>query len=384
MTELDLLYTDVEDDLRSSVRDLLSARCSSAAVTALYDGDRTVVAPLWRSVATELGLAALLVPEPLGGAGASAREAAVVLEESGRFVAPVPFLTSAVVATAVLTGPAAAEPVHGDAATAGVVQELLEALAAGERTAALVVPLPTTPWGFAATVTADGGALLGTVTSVAGALEADLLLVPVIGPGGVEVHAVEASAATVVPVISLDMTRQLADVTFEGALSRVVVPAGSGDAAVRRALHVGAALLASEQLGIAQWCLETTVGYLNQRRQFGRVLGGFQAIKHRLADLYVGVEQARAAARYAAATVAEDDPDREVAASVAQAYCSDVAVRSAEECVQLHGGIGMTWEHPAHLYLKRAKADQIAFGTASHHRAHLGSLVDLASAGGVA
>jgi alkylation response protein AidB-like acyl-CoA dehydrogenase len=384
MTELDLLYTDIEDDLRSSVRDLLSARCSSAAVTALYDGDRSVVAPLWRSVATELGLAALLVPEPLGGAGASAREAAVVLEESGRFVAPVPFLTSAVVATAVLTGPAAAVPVQGGAATAGVVQELLEALAAGERTAALVVPLPTTPWGFAATVTADGGALLGTVTSVAGALEADVLLVPVIGPGGVEVRAVEASAATVVPVTSLDMTRQLADVTFEGARSRVVVPAVSGDAAVRRVLHVGAALLASEQLGIAQWCLETTVGYLNQRRQFGRVLGGFQAIKHRLADLYVGVEQARAAARYAAATVAEDDPDREVAASVAQAYCSDVAVRSAEECVQLHGGIGMTWEHPAHLYLKRAKADQIAFGTASHHRAHLGSLVDLAPAGGVA
>jgi alkylation response protein AidB-like acyl-CoA dehydrogenase len=215
------------------------------------------------------------------------------------------------------------------------------------------------------------------VRSVAGALEADVLLVPVEADGGVEIRAVEASAAGIDPVVSLDMSRQIADLSFEGAASRVVVPASSGEAAVRESLRAGAALLASEQVGIAQWCLETTVAYLKERRQFGRVVGGFQALKHRLADMYVMVEQARAAARYAAATAAEGDPDAEVAASVAQAYCSDVAVKVAEECVQLHGGIGMTWEHPAHLYLKRAKADQIAFGTASEHRAHLAALVDL-------
>jgi alkylation response protein AidB-like acyl-CoA dehydrogenase len=376
--EPDLLYTDVEDDLRSSVRDLLAARCSSDAVTTLYDGDRSVVAPLWRSVAVELGLAGLLVPEACGGAGASAREAAVVLEELGRACAPVPFLTSAVVATAVLT--AAAEPSDSSG-------ELLGALAAGERTAALAVPLPATGWGNIATVTAEADVLRGTVTSVAGAVEADVLLVPVTASGGgVEVHAVDVSAVSVTPVASLDMTRQVADVSFDdvplaGPGARLVVPASSGDAAVRQALTVGAALLASEQLGIAQWCLETTVAYLKERRQFGRLLGGFQAIKHRLADAYVAVEQARAAARYAAATVAEGASDVEVAASVAQAYCADVAVRTAEECVQLHGGIGMTWEHPAHLYLKRAKADQIALGTASEHRAHLGTLLDLPAEG---
>jgi alkylation response protein AidB-like acyl-CoA dehydrogenase len=173
------------------------------------------------------------------------------------------------------------------------------------------------------------------------------------------------------------MTRQVADVSFDGALSRVVVAADAGEAAVHRDLLVGAALLASEQVGVAQWCLDTTVAYLKERRQFGRVVGGFQSLKHRLADLYTLVEQARAAARYAAATLAEDDPDQEVAASVAQAYCADVAVKAAEECVQLHGGIGMTWEHPAHLYLKRAKADQIAFGSPGAHRARLGELVDL-------
>jgi alkylation response protein AidB-like acyl-CoA dehydrogenase len=159
-----------------------------------------------------------------------------------------------------------------------------------------------------------------------------------------------------------------------------VRPAPDGAAAVRRGLAPGAALLASEQVGVAQWCLATTVGYLKDRRQFGRVVGSFQALKHRLADLYVATESAGAAARYAAVTTAVDDPDRAVAGAVASSYCGDAAVRAAEEAVQLHGGIGMTWEHPAHLYLKRAKADQIALGTPGFHRARLAELVDLAAA----
>jgi alkylation response protein AidB-like acyl-CoA dehydrogenase len=133
-------------------------------------------------------------------------------------------------------------------------------------------------------------------------------------------------------------------------------------------------------VGVAQWCLATTVAYLKERRQFGRVVGGFQALKHRLADLYVATGSATAAARYAAVTTAGDDPDRTVAGAVAQAFCGDVAVRAAEEAIQLHGGIGMTWEHPAHLYLKRAKADQITLGTPGLHRARLAELVDLPAA----
>ena len=154
-----------------------------------------------------------------------------------------------------------------------------------------------------------------------------------------------------------------------------------GAAALRRAIGAGAALMASEQVGVAQWCLTTTVAYLKERRQFGRPVGGFQALKHRLADLFVAVESAAAAARYAAATLAVQDPDHEVATALAQAYCGEVAVRAAEEAVQLHAGIGMTWEHPAHLYLKRAKADQIAFGTSGAHRLRLAGLVDLPAAG---
>jgi alkylation response protein AidB-like acyl-CoA dehydrogenase len=375
VSDLDLLYTDVEDDLRTTVRGLLADHCEPGAVSALYDGDRSLVDGLWKALAVDLGLAGLLVPEERGGVGASAREAAVVLEELGRYAAPVPFLTSSVVATTVLIESGLIESGLLESGLLESDHPLLGRLATGERTAALVVPLSTAPDGPlpAVSATADGR-LTGRVTSVAGVLEADVLLVPATGPDGLAVYAVPAAQAGIAPVVSLDMTRQLADVTLDGVVAELVVP--DADHAVRRGLEAGAALLASEQAGVAGWCLDTTVAYLKERRQFGRVVGGFQALKHRLADLYAGVESAHAAARHAAAALAAGE-DVPVAASVAQAFCSDLAVLAAEEAVQLHGGIGMTWEHPAHLYLKRAKADQIAFGTAGAHRARLATLVDL-------
>ena len=355
MSDLELLYTDIEEDLRSSVRDLLADRCDSNAVTRIYDGDRSLVDGLWKSLA-DIGLAGLLVPEDRGGQGASAREAAVVLEELGRAAAPVPFLTSSVIATTAL--------LDSDST-------LLEQLATGELVAALAVPWSTAPDVELPAVRLEDGRLTGTITSVAGAIEADVLLV-VAGSG---LYAVDVSAVTVTPRVSLDMTRQLADVTLDGVSGALVLADAEG--AVRRALDSGAALMASEQLGVARWCLETTVAYLKVRKQFGRVLGGFQALKHRLADLYTDVESGAAAARHAAATLAAGDRDAPLATSIAQAFNSDLAVRAAEEAVQLHGGIGMTWEHPAHLYLKRAKADQIALGTPGRHRTRVGNLVDL-------
>lgn len=359
MSDLDLLHSETEEDLRASVRALLGDHCDAVAVTQMYDGDRGVVDGLWKTFA-DLGLTGLLVPEKRGGQGASAREAAVVLEEIGRAVAPVPFLTSAVIATALL--------LESD-------NDFLATVAAGERTAALLVPWSIAPTDDIPRLRADGAVLTGTVTSVAGAIEADLLLVPVANGDGLAIHAVNASDAVVTPLVSLDMTRQLADVTLDGARGTQVLDEATD--AVRRALDAGAALLASEQVGVARWCLETTLAYVKVRKQFGRPVGGFQAIKHRLADLYTGVESATAAARYAAATLAEGDPDMAVAASTAQAFNSDLAVLAAEEAVQLHGGIGMTWEHPAHLYLKRAKADQIALGRSGQHRARLAPLIDL-------
>jgi alkylation response protein AidB-like acyl-CoA dehydrogenase len=360
----DLLYSDTEEALRDSVRHLFADRCPPESVAKAYDSAPQDFSDLWRTLAADLGVAGLLVPESLGGAGASAREAAVVMEEIGRAVAPVPFLSSAVLATVALVR-------AGDT-------ETVVALARGELTAALVVPLSTAPGDRVAGVSVDGDGLSGEVGSVAGAAEADVLVVPAAAPDGLELHTVPRTAAgvEVSPVLALDMTRPLASVRFSGAASSRLGPA---DVAVAEALATGAALLASEQLGVAQWCFDTTLAYVKQRKQFGRAIGSYQAIKHRLADLWFEVGAATAVARHAADTCATADDDAATAAALAQAYCSGVAVHAAEECVQLHGGIGMTWEYPAHLYLKRAKSDQLALGTAYRHRALLATLVNLPS-----
>jgi alkylation response protein AidB-like acyl-CoA dehydrogenase len=359
----DLLYSDTEEALRDSVRRLFADRCPPESVMTAYAPAPHDFSDVWHTLAADLGMAGLLVPEQLGGAGASAREAAVVMEEIGRAVAPVPFLTSAALATVALLEAGDTETVKG--------------LAAGTLTAALVVPLPTAPDDAVAGVGVSSDGLTGRVTSVAGAGEADVLVVPVTGSDGLELHTVSRDAAgvDVSPILALDMTRPLGNVEFSGAASSRV-DAAPAEAAVKAALQTGAALLASEQLGIAQWCFDTTLAYAKQRKQFGRAIGSYQAIKHRLADLWIEVNSAAAAARYAADACARGD-DATIAAAVAQAYCSGAAVHAAEECVQLHGGIGMTWEYPAHLYLKRAKSDQLAFGTAYRHRARLADLVGL-------
>ena len=360
----DLLYTDTEEALRDSVRRLFADRCPPESVMSVYDPAPQDFSPLWHALAADLGMAGLLVPEEIGGAGASAREAAVVMEEIGRAVAPVPFLSSAVLATVALLE-------VGDT-------ETVKELAAGSLTAALAVPLSTAPDDPIAGVSVNASGLTGRVTCVAGVSEADVLVVPAAGPDGLELHTVarDATGVDVSPLLTLDMTRPLVDLEFSSAGSSRVGTAPA-EAAVRAALLTGAALLASEQLGIAQWCFDTTLAYAKQRKQFGRAIGSYQAIKHRLADLWIEVNAVAPTARYAADTCARRDDDAPIAAAVAQAYCSGAAVHAAEECVQLHGGIGMTWEYPAHLYLKRAKSDQLAFGTAYRHRARLAELVDL-------
>lgn len=353
----DLLYTDVEESLRSSVRSTLRRSLDEGLAARLYDEPDTDVSALWRALTDQLGLAGLLVPESLGGAGATAREAAVVLEELGREAAPTPFLTSAVIATSALLA-------VGD-------EEHLPRLATGERTAALVLPW-TARRGAWSTVT-------GTTEPVAGALGADLFLVPTTGEGGVTSLRLHGrDEVELEPITSLDMTRPLARVTPVGAGVEIATGA-TADEAVDAALAAGAALLASEQLGLAQWCLETTVEYAKGRVQFARPIGSFQAIKHRLADLYLLLVGTQAAARQAAGSLADGDVEEElrITQALAQAYCSDAAVHAAEEALQLHGGIGMTWEAPVHLRLKRAKSDQLALGTPDRHRADLAALVDL-------
>ncbi|WP_030764943.1 acyl-CoA dehydrogenase family protein [Streptomyces sp. NRRL F-2664] len=357
----DLLYSEAEEELRAAVRSLLTARCDAGAVLARAETGRPHDPALWHTLAAGIGTAGLLVPEKLGGMGAGHREAAVVLEELGRAVAPVPYLTSAVLATEILLGCDTA-----DAADTAGAAPLLAELASGRTVCAPAVPLTLAPGSPLPAPVRDsgGGVLTGTVNAVADAVAADVLLV--LADTGL--YAVRAADTAVTPLVPLDLTRPLATVTLDAARGTRLADAATARAAVAGALLSAAGLLASEQVGLAEWCLTETVGHVKGRYQFNRPVGSFQALKHRLARLWLDVASARAAARAAADALAAEAADAPLTVAVAQAYCSGVAVRAAEECVQLHGGIGMTWEHPAHLYLKRAKADALALGTAGHHR----------------
>ncbi|MGW6710604.1 acyl-CoA dehydrogenase family protein, partial [Streptomyces sp. NPDC054956] len=246
---LDLLYSEAEEELRAAVRSLLASRCDAAGILARIEGGRPHDPALWRVLATDIGTAGLLVPEKLGGQGASHREAAVVLEELGRAVAPVPYLTSAVLATEILLGCDGPEPA-----------DLLRELAAGRRICAPALPLTLAPGAPLPVAVRDTGAgrLSGTVGTVADAVAADVLLV--LADTGL--YAVPAENARLTPLVALDLTRPLATVTLDGAAGTRLADPATARAAIAGALLSGAGLLASEQLGIAEWCLTETLSYL--------------------------------------------------------------------------------------------------------------------------
>ena len=367
----ELLYSETEEELRAAVADLLADRAPWASVLARTETAEPYDAELWKALGSGIGAAGLLIPEDLGGSGASLREAAVVAEELGKAVAPVPFLGN-LMATELLL--AARESGNG---TASAAEDLLRRIASGETTAVVAIPFtrsPDTTYKSRVSVTPwppreepHEAKLTGKVTSVAGAQTADVLLIPSDG----SIYVVQASDARITPATTLDMTRVLSDVEFDDTPGQLLTTRYEP---LSQALLSGAAILASEQLGLAEQCLKTTVEYVKTRRQFGRSVGSYQGLKHRLAQLWVQIAQARAVARYAVSATGQE---REIAVAVAQAHCSAVAVQAAEECVQMHGGIGFTWEHPAHLYLKRAKSASIALGSPARHRRRLAELVDL-------
>lgn len=359
-SQFSLLDSEDENELAQALRSLLGKRAEWQDVLARTEDEQTTDLGLWKQVAVELGLAGLAVPEELGGAGASWREVGIVMRELGSATAPIPYLGSAVLATAAL--------LHAGDRT------LVSELAAGEKIAALLVPFtasPTEP--FTPTVAVSEGRLTGSVQVVADALSADVLVVPAADG----LYAVPASEATITGVLSLDMTRQLADVTLDGAQGTSL--GGDAAGAVAHALTIGAAMLACEMHGLAQNALDTAVAYMKQRYQFGRLIGSYQGLKHRMADVAVAVSQLAAATKYAAACAGADDPDLQVATAVAKSHASLTAVHAAQECLQMHGGQGMTWENPSHVMLKRAKADSLGLGRADAHRDWLGGLINLSA-----
>lgn len=373
---IEMLETELAADLRRTVRAFLTERCDPSTVAEVYDDPAVASRGLNDGWARELGLAGLLVPEADGGAGAGLAEAAVVAHAIGRHAAPLRFLTSGVIATTLVTH-------AGDS-------ELAAALAAGERYAAVTFPAtsPILTSGLEASDAsgAEDAATVHVSGTVAGVMEADGAddLITVIGSGeDTTIVVIDPADARIAPFLSLDETRRLADVTVEGAAARVIATGPEAEAAATAATLAGQVALAAELAGTAAQAFSTTLDYVRTRVQFGRAIGSYQAIKHRLADLWLAVSQADAAATYAAQTAAnwqhgeEDLHEAQICALTALAYTAPVAVQAAEEAVQLHGGNGMTWEYPVHLLLKRAKAGELILGHPAANRAALAELLEL-------
>jgi alkylation response protein AidB-like acyl-CoA dehydrogenase len=341
-------FTDEQEQLRRGARRFLEAHAASARVRAVAASETGLDAEAWRRIATELGWPALVVPEAYGGAGLGMVELVAILEETGRVLLPTPFFATSALATSVLLA-------CGDEAARA---ELLPPIAEGALTATLAWP---------GAVDVRGGKLYGRIAQVVDGATADRILVA--SGDGVHVVAGADAGLTRRALPTQDRTRRLAELTFEGVAARAI--GGGLDVALA---HANVAL-AAEQLGGAQRCLEMAVDYAKTRVQFGRAIGSFQAIKHKCADLFVAVESARSAVYWAAAVAAQGAPELPLAAATARATASEAFYKCAAENIQIHGGIGFTWEHDAHLFFRRARAGMTLLGDVAAQRERVATAI---------
>ncbi|HEX3542592.1 MAG TPA: acyl-CoA dehydrogenase family protein [Acidimicrobiales bacterium] len=367
---MNLAFSDEQEELRRSVRRFLADKSPESEVRRLMETEAGYDHEVWNQMAQQLGLQAMAIPEEYGGAGFSFVELVVVMEEMGRALLCAPFF-SGVMATAALLS-------CGDDQW---MKELLPGIASGEVLATLALTEDTGRWDEAGVTAqaspagpAEGGGwvLEGHKTFVLDGHTAGVILVVARTEGtpGVSLFAVDGTASGLsrTPMPTMDQTRKQARLVFSSVPGRLVGPLGGGWPVVSRALDLAAVALAAEQVGGAQRVLEMSVEYAKVRIQFCRPIGSFQAIKHKCADMLLAVESAKSAAYYAAWTAAENNDELPVMASLAKAYCSDAYFQAAAETIQIHGGIGFTWDHPAHLYFKRAKSSELILGDPAYHR----------------
>ncbi|WP_413467208.1 acyl-CoA dehydrogenase family protein [Mycolicibacterium sp. 120270] len=358
------------EELRRAVRDFLEVTSPAARVRELMATDRGYSDAVWRQMAGELGLHGIAAPESVGGAGAGMAELAVVFEEMGAALLCAPFFSTVGLAMqAVLAG--------GDPAA---MDDFLPGLVDGSSTATLILNGRLDAWDpEAVSLTADadetGHRITGDAELVLDGHTADLVLVAASTAAGMSMFAVSADAQglTRQPLATLDRTRKVARLRFDQVPARLIGPDGGAEAALARAADLAMVALAAEQVGAAQRCLDMAVGYAKERIQFGRAIGSFQAVKHRCADMLVLVEGARSAVVHAAEVA--DTEELPVAASVAKMACSEAFLQVALDNMRIHGGIGFTWEHDAHLYVRRAKATALMFGSPDYHAQRLAALV---------
>jgi alkylation response protein AidB-like acyl-CoA dehydrogenase len=362
----DFAFTQEQDALRATVRRFCDERSPSSEVRRLMDTTEGFDPDVWKQLANELGLTGIHIPEALGGSGFTFVELGIALEEMGRALLCAPFFSSICLgANAIL-----------NAGTDEQKRALLPQIATGDVRATLAFTEPSGDWtADGITLEADGSRLTGTKTYVLDGHTADLVVVAArekgtTGTDGISFFTVtsESSGLTRTPLATLDMTRKQAELVFDGVEAAPLGGPGTGWDALRKTLEQAAVCLASECVGGSEKTMDMAVQYAKDRYQFGRPIGSFQSIKHKCADMLLRLESAKSAAYYAAWAATEDNEELTTASSLAKAYCTESYFTNSRENIQIHGGIGFTYEHDAHLYYRRAKTSELFLGDPTYHR----------------
>ena len=362
---MNFAFTDEQEELRKTVRAFLDNKSPESAVRELMETEDGYDEAVWKQAAEQLGLQGLSIPEEYGGSGYGFIELGIVLEEMGRALFTAPFFSTVVLAGTTL--------LHaGDDAAK---KDYLPGIASGETIATVAFTEPSGKWdeaGITMEATADGDSwkLNGTKSFVLDGHLANLVIVAARTGKGVSLFAVDGDAAglTRTSLSTMDQTRKQAKLEFADTPARLIGTEGDGWDVLGKVLDLVVVGLAAEQVGGAQKVLDMAVEYAKVRVQFGRPIGSFQAIKHKCADMLLEVESAKSAAYYGMWCASELNDELPSVASLAKAYCSEAYFHAAAENIQIHGGIGFTWEHPAHLYFKRAKSSELLFGDPTYHR----------------
>ena len=371
---MNFAFTDEQEQLREFVRSFLEEKSPEAAVREQMDTEQGFDPEVWAQMSEQMGLPALTISETYGGQGFTRVEQLVVLEEMGRALLCAPFFSSVVMAanTLMLCGDEAAKHAH------------LPGIASGETRGTLAFTEQNGRWdegGIAMAASPSKGSwrLDGVKMYVLDGHTANLIIVAARTPGGVSLFTVDPDAAglTRTALSTMDQTRKQTKLVFDGAEATLIGSEGEGWPVLETVLDLAAVALAAEQVGGSQRCLDMSVEYAKVRVQFGRPIGSFQAIKHKCADMLLEVESAKSAAYYAGWCAAEMNDELPQVASLAKSYCSEAYFHAAAENIQIHGGIGFTWEHPAHLYFKRAKSSELLFGDPTYHRELLAQRIGL-------
>ena len=362
---MNFAFSEEQEQLREFVRSFLEDKSSEAAVREQMDTEQGYDPDVWGQMAEQMGLQALAIPEEFGGQGFGFVEQVVVLEEMGRALLCAPYFSSCVLAanTLLQSGDDDAKKAH------------LPGIASGETIATLAFTEESGKWDesgitMQASGSGDSFTLDGTKMYVLDGHTANLILVAARTDKGVSLFSVDADASglTRTALSTMDQTRKQAKLEFSGTPATLIGSEGEGWSVLETVLDLAAVALAAEQVGGAQMCLDMSVEYAKVRVQFGRPIGSFQAIKHKCADMLLEVESAKSAAYYAGWCAAEMNDELPQVASLAKSYCSEAYFNASAENIQIHGGIGFTWEHPAHLYFKRAKSSELLFGDPTYHR----------------